>query len=217
MTDRASPGPRRWLAPLAAVAFVVAVLAVRATWEQRAAWTRAVQAERAGATWDAVEAYRNVLRWHTPWGPDVDAACDALLDLARRHEKTTPELAVHALDGLRSGLIAARSVYQPRADLVLAAGQRLPALLVRVAERGGDKRDPGVLLAQFSADYARPVGVGAGISLAVALGFLVWVGGLTLAFHRGVDGDGHWTRGGLPWLAASLGGFCTWALALWLA
>ena len=223
MSDRSAAVPRRWLAPLAAIAFVVAVLAVRATWEQRAAWTRAVQAEGETATrgidaaWDAVEAYRNVLRWHTPWGPDVDAACAALLDLAQRHEKTEPELAVHALDGLRSGLIAARSVYQPRADLVAATSRRLPALLVRVAERGGDKRDPKALLRQFTADYARPVGVGAGVSLAVSFGFLAWVVGLAFAFHRGVDADGRWARAGLPWLGASLGGFCAWALALWLA
>lgn len=197
--------------PLLAAGLVLASLAIRATWEQRAAWTRAVQYEQSGDLWRAVDEYRWVLRWYTPWGPDHDDAAAALLDVAARTEATDPELAVQALDNLRSGLIAGRSLWQPRADLVAQCNERLPPLLVRVADRRGDGRDKQLLLAQFQKDYARPVGVAPLTSLAVGGGFVLWLLGLVLVVRRGLDAEAHWQPAGWRWVGVAALGFALWA------
>ena len=94
---------------------------------------------------------------------------------------------------------------------------RIPAIMVRVADRAGDKRDPAVLLARFTADYARPVGVSAWASLAVSMGFVIWLLGIVMAFHRGFNEAGRWQREGWRWLGASAAGLACWTLAMWLA
>lgn len=208
---------RRWALPSLAVLAVLVSLAVRATHEQRQAWARAVALEAQGEVERAIEEYRWTLRWYTPWGPAVDDAAAALVDLAQRHSAHDPETAVQAWDALRSGLIAARSLYQPRAELVAQASRALPPLLVRVADRRGDRRDPAKLLARFEADYARPIGVAPALSLLVTLGFALWIGGLAWAARRGVDDAGRWQPAGWRGVALSLAGFATWAGALWWA
>lgn len=207
---------KSWRFALLAVALVLASLSARATWEQRQAYARAVQYEKSGDLWRAVDEYRWALRWYTPWGPDLDDAARALVDLGTRHAEDDPELAVQAWDNLRSGLIAGRSLWQPHADLVEQANRTLPPLLVRAADRRGDKRDPAQLLRRFQADYRRPVGVGPLTSAAVSLGFLAWVGGLVLAASRGVDAAGQWQSAGWRWLGVAGAGFLCWAGALWL-
>lgn len=199
---------------------VLASLAVRSTIEQRQSYARAVALETAGDLWRAVDEYRWALRWYTPWGPDHDDAAHALRDLGHRHAAADPELAVQALDNLRSGLIAGRSLWQPRADLVAMCTEQLPPLLLRVAERRGDPRAVGpakaAFLAQLTAAYARPVGVGPLTSAAVAVGFVLWITGIVLAVRRGVDAAGKWLPSGWRWLGASTAGFGLWALAMWL-
>ncbi len=205
----------RW--PVLAVTVVLTSLAVRATHEQRQAYARAVALEQSGDLRRAADEYRWALRWYTPWGPDHDRAAQALLQLGTQAAARDPELAVQALDNLRSGLIAGRSLWQPRADLVERCNQTLPGLLVQVAQQRGDRRDPAKLLAQFTADYQRPIGVGSGISLAVSLGFLLWLGGLVGTARRGWNAAGHWQSAGWKWLAAAAVGFALWAGALWAA
>ncbi len=208
---------RGWPA-LAALCVVLASLGVRATVEQREAYARAVAYEHQGDLWRAVDEYRWAIRWYTPWGPDLDDAAQALVEIGQRHAQQDPELAVQALDNLRSGLIAGRSLWQPRADLVAQCTAQLPALLVRVADRRGDPRAVGPakakLLAQFEAAYARPVGVGPLTSAAVALGFVVWLGGIVLAVRRGVAGDGRWQPAGWRYLGVAVLGFAVWAAAM---
>lgn len=199
-----------------ALAIVLTVLAARSTWEQWQAYGRAVALENAGEVADAVQEYRWTLRWYTPWGPVHGDAAEALVAIADRHEEADPKLALQALDGLRSGLLAGRSFYQPRSDMVAACNQRIPPLLVRLADRAGDHRDPAALLARFQADYARPIGVSAWVSLAVSLGFVLWIGGLLLAFRHGFDSAGRWRAAGWRWLAGSAFGFVCWTLAMWL-
>jgi hypothetical protein len=204
----------RW--PLLAVALVLISLAVRATHEQRQAYARAVAFEQKGDLWRAADEYRWALRWYTPWGPDHDRAAEALVQLGTRAAPRDPELAVQAWDNLRSGLIAGRSLWQPRSDLVAKCNQVLPSLLLQVAATRGDTRPPDQLLAQFTADYQRPVGVGTPVSLAVSFGFLAWVIGLVLAASRGTGSDGRWQRAGWRWLALASAGFALWAGALYL-
>lgn len=216
-SDRTGPLVTRVPAVVWAALLVLAVLATRSTVEQWQAYGRAVALEHEGRVRAAVQEYRWTLRWYTPWGPVHADAAEALLQIAGQHEAADPEVAVQALDGLRSGLIAGRSFFQPRAALLQQANERLPALLVRVAQRRGDKRDPQALLARFTADYQRPVGVAAWASMLVSLGFTVWVAGLLMAFRRGVDSAGRWTPAGWRWVGISGAGFACWALAMWLA
>ncbi len=196
---------------------VLVVLSTRATWEQWHAYGRAVAMENDGQLADAVQEYRWTLRWYTPWGPVHGDAAAALVDIADRSEADDPKLAMEALDALRSGLIASRSFFQPSSDLVQMVNTRIPAIMVRVADRAGDRRDPAALLARFQADYARPVGVPAWASLAVSLGFVIWLLGMVLAFRHGFDEEGRWQRAGWRWLGASGAGLLCWTLAMWLA
>jgi hypothetical protein len=208
------PVRRRWLWPLLAALLVLTSLAVRSTMEQQAAWSRAVEYEKSGDLWRAVDEYRWVLRWYTPWGPSHDDAVAALQDLAKRAEPDDPELAMQAWDNLRSGLIAGRSLWQPRADVVAQCNQVLPPLLVRVADRRGDGRDKAKLLAQFQRDYDRPVGVAPWTSLAVGLGFALWLLGLVQVVRRGLDEDARWRPAGWPWAGAAVAGFALWSLGM---
>ena len=200
-----------------AALIALTVIAARSTVEQWQSYERAVAFENQGQLAAAVSEYRWTLRWYTPWGPVHDDAAQALLEIANQAEKDKPRLAMDALDALRSGLIASRSFYQPRADLVAHVNKTIPAILVRVAEREGDKRDKDTLLKRFEADYARPVGIAPWASLAVSLGLVLWLFGLVMAIRDGVGEDGHWRRRGWRWIGVSVAGFACWALAMWWA
>lgn len=202
--------------PLLALGLVLASLSVRATVEQWQAYGRAVALEKSGKLDEAIEEYRWTLRWYTPWGPVWTDAANALQEIAQKSEKEQPERAMRALDALRSGLIAGRHLWQPRADLVEQVNRTIPPILVRVAERGGDQRDRTKLLAQFTADYARPVGVSSLTSAVVSLGFIAWILGLLMLARRGLDETLRVTRAGWRWLAVALGGFMLWGLGMWL-
>jgi len=208
---------RRYWAIIVAIVAILAAMSVRATVEHMRAYERAVELENEGRIDAAIDEYRWSLRWHTPWGPWHDDAAQALLDIGTAAEKERPERAVAALDSLRSGLLAARSFYQPRADLVAQMNERIPPLLVRMAIHRGDTRDKAALLQRFKADYARPIGVPGWASLAVSLGFILWLLGLVMAFTRGVDDEGKLAARGWRWIGASIAGFGAWALAMWLA
>ena len=212
----AAPSAKRWWPIVAAVLLVLISLGVRSTREQIAAFDQGETLEAAGKVEDAIVAYRWSLRWYTPWGPSHGAAASALRRIGDESAASRPDRAVRALDALRSGLLASRSLFQPNADALAYANATIPALLVRVADRKGDKRDKKALLTRFTADYARPVGVPAWLSLLVSLGFLLWMGGLVMAWHRGVGEDGRWRREGWPWIGASVGGFVLWVLPMWL-
>lgn len=216
-----SPVPRatarQWWPVVTAVLLVLGSMATRSTLEQTHAFDEGASLQAAGKVDDAIVAYRRALRWYTPWGPRHADAAAALRAIADASSKVRPERAVRALDGLRSGLLASRSLFQPNAEALAYANRTVPGLLVRVADRQGDKRDKAALLARFTADYARPVGVPGWVSALVSLGFVLWMLGLIMAWRRGVGDDGLWRRAGWPWLGASVGGFATWALAMWLA
>lgn len=202
--------------PLLAALLVLASLAARATWEQVQAFDRALALDKAGKVDAAIDEYRWTLRWYTPWGPKWTDAADALVRVAKDAETTKPLRAMRALDALRSGLIAGRHLWQPRADLVAWVNQTIPPVMMRAAEESGDKRDKTALLAQFSRDYARPVGVAPVTSAAVSLGFLAWLGGLLMLARRGLDAEARVTRVGWRWLAVAGSGFAIWTLAMWL-
>ncbi len=214
---RPHSGWRRVPAWAWAVAIALTVMAARSTVEQWQSYSRAVALENQGQLADAVTEYRWTLRWYTPWGPVHDDAAQALVEIANRAERDQPRLAMDALDALRSGLIASRSFYQPRADLVAHVNKTIPAILVRVADREGDKRDKDKLLSRFQADYARPVGIASWASLAVSLGLVLWLFGLVMAIRDGVGEDGRWRRQGWRWVSAWTAGFACWARAMWWA
>ncbi len=202
--------------PLLAALIVLGALAARATWEQVQAYERAVGLEHDRKFGEAIDEYRWTLRWYTPWGPKWTLAAEALVRIAKSAEQPEPMRALQALDALRSGLIAGRHLWQPRADLVAWVNATIPPVMVAAAVASGDKRDPKVLLAQFTRDYARPVGVSPVTSAAVVLGFLAWLIGLLMIARRGLDADARITRAGWRWLAVAVSGFVLWALAMWL-
>ena len=202
--------------PLLAACMVLASLAARATWEQMRAYDHAIALEKSGKLDDSIDEFRWTLRWYTPWGPNWTDAANALVAIAKDAEQPEPMRALRALDALRSGLIAGRHLWQPRADLVAMVNARIPAVMVRVAEKTGDKRDKALLLAQFTRDYARPVGVSPLTSAGVSLGFVAWLLGLLMLARRGLDADARVTRTGWRWLGVAIGGFVVWTLAMWL-
>ncbi|MCB9738011.1 MAG: hypothetical protein H6747_02010 [Deltaproteobacteria bacterium] len=207
--------PARWIAA-AAVLLVLLSLSIRSTWEQVAAFDRAIAAEQDGRIDDAIVEYRWTMRWTTPWGPRDAAAAAALVRIADAAEASRPERAAFALDAARSGAIASRWLLQPHADILAAANARLPGLWLRVAERRGDPRDKDALRRRLEADVARPVGVPGWLALLVALGFGLWTFGLWRGLSRGFDEQGRFGPAGWRWLAASALGMATWATALWL-
>ncbi len=202
--------------PLLAALIVLASLAARATWEQMQAYERAAGLEKVGKIDESIDEYRWTLRWYTPWGPKWTDAADALVRIANTADQPEPMRALRALDALRSGLIAGRHLWQPRADLVAWVNGTIPPVMVRVAEKIGDKRDKKELLAQFTRDYARPVGVSPLTSAAVSLGFLAWLTGLLMMARRGLDTEARITRIGWRWLAVAVSGFVVWTLGMWL-
>ncbi len=202
--------------PLLAALLVLGALAARATWEQVQAYHRAEALEKSAQLDLAVDEYRWTLRWYTPWGPKWTDAAQALVRIAKTAEQPEPLRAMRALDALRSGLIAGRHVWQPRADLVAYVNQTIPAVMVRVAQASGDKREPAQLLAQFTRDYARPIGVSPLTPAAVSLGFLAWLIGLLMIARRGLAAEARITRLGWRWLAVAVSGFVLWTLGMWL-
>jgi hypothetical protein len=210
----------RW--PLLAALLVLGSLAARATYEQVRAFERAETLAKSGNIDEAIDEFRWTLRWYTPWGPKWTDAANALVQIADDAEQAKaesgqePMRALRALDALRSGLLAGRHLWQPRADLVAMVNARIPAVMVRVAAKTGDKRDPQQLLAQFTRDYARPVGVAPLTSAGVVLGFLAWLLGLLMLARRGLDAEARVTKTGWRWLAVAMGGFILWTLAMWL-
>jgi hypothetical protein len=206
-------------APLIAVLMVLVSLGARATIEQQRAYDRGVsleeQALAGDARWtDVIVEYRWAMRWYTPWGSHHGAAADALLRIAALRADDHPEDAVMALDGLRSALIAARSFYQPRPDLIAQVHAQIPTLLARVAERNGDKRPRAELEARFRRDYERPVGVPLHVSAAVTLGFLLWFGAAIWTVARGLEPDGRFGPRAWRGIGASALGFAMWAAAM---
>ena len=202
--------------PLLAALIVLASLATRATWEQMQAYDRATTLHKAGNVDAAIDEYRWTLRWYTPWGPKWTDAADALVQIAKDADQPEPMRALRAMDALRSGLLAGRHLWQPRSDLIAWVNQTIPPVMVRVSEKIGDKRDKAQLLAQFTKDYARPVGVSPLTSAAVSLGFLAWLIGLLMLARRGLDVEARITRTGWRWLGLAIGGFVVWALGMWL-
>lgn len=202
--------------PLLAALIVLTALAVRATWEQVQAFERATALEKEGKVDAAIDEYRWTLRWYTPWGPKWTDAANALVRIAKTADQPEPMRALRALDALRSGLIAGRHLWQPRGDLVAYVNTTIPPVMVRVSEKIGDKRDKAELLAQFTRDYARPVGVAPLTSAAVSLGFLAWLIGLLMVARRGLDTEARMTRIGWRWLGVAVCGFVLWTLGMWL-
>jgi hypothetical protein len=205
---------RAWPWLVAAVLFLGTV-SVRSTLEQTRAFDDGASFDAAGDVDRAISEYRWALRWYTPWGPRHDDAAAALVALADRLEVGEPEKAARALDALRSGLIAGRSVFQPRSDLVEAVNARIPAILARVAERQGRTEPREAIEARMRAAYERPVGVSPLTSVAVSGGFILWISGLIVFVRRGISPDGRLVRpAAWRYLGVAMAGFVVWVAAM---
>jgi tetratricopeptide (TPR) repeat protein len=165
------------LAGLAAAAALLiglaALMEARASGELGEARALAKAGDFAGAD----RHYFQALNWYAPWGSSQRAA-DELMALAVAHLEAgrRPE-ALQSLLRLRSALIAARSFYQPREDLLAEATPLIALSLARL--KLGDAAGREELLAQAAIYQQRysedPVRAGIWPLLAVC-GFLLWAG-----------------------------------------
>jgi hypothetical protein len=108
-------------------AFLAALLEKRAGAELETARNFAAAGDYASAD----RHYFQSLNWYAPWGSSQKAA-DELLALGLEHLKSGREKeAFQSLLRLRSALVAARSFYQPREDLLEFATPLIALLLAR--------------------------------------------------------------------------------------
>jgi hypothetical protein len=115
------------IAALVLFAFLVALIEKRAGAELESARTFAAAGDYAAAD----RHYFQSLNWYAPWGSSQKAA-DELLALGLEHLKSGREKeAFQSLLRLRSALVAARSFYQPREDLLEIATPLIALILAR--------------------------------------------------------------------------------------
>jgi uncharacterized membrane protein YgcG len=168
----------------------------------------------------AIVCYRRTVRWYSPASGPVKTALARLWSLGQSQEKEGHiGLALLAYRSIRSALYGIRSVYQPHADKIPAASQRIAALMAgqEGAQTGTDRHQERVAhqLALLGVDHSPDVGW----SLLAVLAFLAWCWSLySLAIHAFDDksgaliADAAVRRGAV--VAVTL---MTWMLALWQA
>lgn len=121
--------------------------------------------------------YFQALNWYAPWGSSQKAA-EGLLDMAmenlKRGQKTE---AYNSLLRLRSGLLAARSFYVPRRDLVEKANELIVAYLAET--KLGPEASPDEL-ASLKWRYGEVYSIGKlpkqSWYFFVIIGFFTWIG-----------------------------------------
>ena len=174
----------------------------------------------AGEHHAAAIAYGSAIRMYLPGSPIGRHASEGLLALADR-ARSAGEADEHrfCLEELRSGWLAVRSTWQPGASWIAEAERQLVPAMV------GDGRaawpDPALSPADREAEVRAVLASrddpALGWVLAMAVGYLLWLGGATLAIWRGIPAaDGQPTRWKTVFTfgAVSAGGYLLWLLAL---
>jgi tetratricopeptide (TPR) repeat protein len=125
--------------------------------------------------------YFQALNWYAPWGSS-QAAADELMDLCQGHIAAGRRSeALQGLLRLRSGLMAARSFYQPRRDLLERANPLIALSLASL--KLGDSAPRDQILSQaaiYQALYAADPSDRQPWLFMVVFSFLLWAGA---AFH----------------------------------
>jgi hypothetical protein len=165
----------------------------------------------------AALAYREAITWYLPGSPWVARAIEGMWELADEAEAAGDWVAARTIvSNLRGALYGVRSFYQPHAEIVAAADERLAALLAQTDERVlAGTLDLMTAFEEFRADVARDHAPSVPWSLALGLGFLGWVAASFLFLTRLTSGalgaPLQWRRA-WPWGAASLA-----CATIWLA
>jgi hypothetical protein len=176
------PGVRRKLAAalaaaLALLAFLAVLLERRAEEELEAARAFAAQGDYKAAD----RHYFQALNWYAPWGSSQKAA-DELMALGLEHLRSGRDgQAFQSLLRLRSALVAARSFYQPRPDLLEAATPILAISLAR--QKLGPEASQEDISSQAAIYHSLYVSAAAREQrwyFLIVFSFLLWVGA---AFH----------------------------------
>lgn len=206
---------RRKVAIGAAVAGIcIGVVVTRAVWDGYAALAEAQAAVDRGDLADAVAWYRRAARWYVPGAPHVARAYDRLEAIAREAERNGDiDTALAAWRGIRSSILATRSVYTPFAERLDPANRRIAALM---AEVEGPSADPGASAAEREAWHydllRRDDAPSVAWSLVALAGFAMWVGGGLWFALRAVTPDDKWVGR----VAARSGIAIAAGLVLWL-
>jgi hypothetical protein len=169
---------------------------------------------------EAASGYGAAIRMYLPGLPVGARASDRLLVLADRATAAgEPDEARFCLEELRSGWLAVRSLWQPGQSFVTEGERRLAALILE-DERGNwpDKSLSDVerkaIVNGVLAERGDPKTVWV---LLMGLGYLLWLGGATMAIWRGIPGQPdspvHWKIVG-QWATTSVAGYLLWLLAL---
>ena len=126
---------RKIIVAIALVALVLSMAWVRVAIDGHRARGQGDELLDAGRADEAVGYYDRALHMYWPGSPDVAHAVARLAELAAERE-TGDDLdgAVHVWRVLRSGLYAARGLYQPYPEVIGHAEQRLAILVARQAE-----------------------------------------------------------------------------------
>jgi hypothetical protein len=138
------------------------------------------RARELAAAGDFDSAHRHffqALNWYAPWGSSQRAA-DELMALSLEHLKAgRMDAAFQSLLRLRSGLIAARSFYQPRTDL-LETATPLIALSLASLKLGqkASREEIKALAAVYQTLYAAAAKRPQRWYMLMVAGFLLWTG-----------------------------------------
>lgn len=160
------------IAALVLIIFLAAMLEFRARNELERARAHASAREFTAAD----RHYFQTLNWYAPWGASQTAA-DELLALGVSHlSEGREEEAFQSLLRLRAGLIAARSLYQPRQEILDAATPLIALILAR--KKLGEAADPSEITAQATIYQELYVSAAANPQewlVLIVLSFLLWV------------------------------------------
>ncbi len=210
---------KRKLVTVAIVAgLCLGVVLTRAVWEGRSALHTADELAEAGELAEAVTWYRRAARWYVPLAPHVGRAYDRLEDIGRQAEAAGDvDLALAAWRGVRSSIMATRSMYTPHAERLEPANRRIAALMGQqeLALRGADAQVPGGH-ASFEAFHydllAQDRAPSVFWSIVALLGFGLWLGGGVLFAVRGVSDEDKL----VPRAAAAAGVFVAVGMVIWM-
>ncbi len=173
------------------------------------------QADRslaAGRVDEAIGFYDRALHMYWPGSPDVARSIEQLTDIALQREQTGDIAgAIHAWRILRSGLYAARGLFQPYAMTIHASEDHIAALVARQTNNGATGARELELMRR-NQDPRR------GWSITALLGFVLWVGSALSFLWRALTADGRLLkRPAVIWALTFVAGYVLWLAGLSLA
>jgi hypothetical protein len=196
------------------VGVCLGVVVTRALWDGRGALSRGDEALATGDRDGAVDWYRRAARWYVPGAPHVAAAYTRLESIATAAEAAGDRvLALRAWRGIRSSILATRSLFTPHAERLEPANRRIAALM---AAEEGPEADPAVSADSREAWHyellARDESPSPAWSVIALLGLALWIAGGVAFALRGVTADDRL----VPRHAAAAGAMVAIGLVIWM-